>query len=151
MDIIKELGVNSIKEKVREMRLRWYGHMQLLIISTNALTSLYIMIVPGKRPRGRPRGRWMDCVRRDHPGERPGQNILEISQEFWPLTSPSGKRRRRRSHICIKSYYTIHRVYRMFSRVISSAILKKTYRTKTPPVVLFINNNIIADKHCSHI
>ena len=28
VDIRKELGVNSIKEKVREMRLRWYGHMQ---------------------------------------------------------------------------------------------------------------------------
>ena len=28
MDIRKELGVTSIKEKVREMRLRWYGHMQ---------------------------------------------------------------------------------------------------------------------------
>ena len=23
------------------------------------------MIVSGKRPRGRPRGRWMDCLRRD--------------------------------------------------------------------------------------
>ena len=28
VDITKELGVNSIQEKVREMRLRWYGHMQ---------------------------------------------------------------------------------------------------------------------------
>ena len=26
--IRKELGVNSIKEKVTGMRLRWYGHMQ---------------------------------------------------------------------------------------------------------------------------
>ena len=23
------------------------------------------MVMPGKRPRGRPKGRWMDCVRRD--------------------------------------------------------------------------------------
>ena len=28
VDIRKELGVSSIQEKVREMRLRWYGHMQ---------------------------------------------------------------------------------------------------------------------------
>ena len=28
VDIRKELGVNSIQEKVREMRLRWYGQMQ---------------------------------------------------------------------------------------------------------------------------
>ena len=28
VDIRKELGVNSIQEKVREMRLRWHGHMQ---------------------------------------------------------------------------------------------------------------------------
>ena len=28
VDIRKELGVNSIEEKVREMRVRWYGHMQ---------------------------------------------------------------------------------------------------------------------------
>ena len=28
VDIRKELGVNSIQEKVREMRLCWYGHMQ---------------------------------------------------------------------------------------------------------------------------
>ena len=28
VDIRKELGVSSIQEKVTEMRLRWYGHMQ---------------------------------------------------------------------------------------------------------------------------
>ena len=28
VDIRKELGVSSIQRKVREMRLRWYGHMQ---------------------------------------------------------------------------------------------------------------------------
>ena len=64
VDIRKELGVNSIQEKVREMRLRWYGHMQRME-ENNEARAIVDMIVPGKRPKGRPRGRWMDCVRRD--------------------------------------------------------------------------------------
>ena len=82
--------MNNITEKVREMMLRWYGHMQMME-EHNEVRAVVDMIVPGKRPRvrqrGRPRGRWMDCVRRDmqekpgtadHPGGCPGQNILEI-------------------------------------------------------------------------
>ena len=63
-DKVKELGVNSIQEEVREMRLRWYGHMQKLE-ENNEMRAVGDMRVPGKRPRGRPRGRWMDGVRRD--------------------------------------------------------------------------------------
>ena len=63
MDIRKELGVNSIQEKVREMRLRWYGHMQRME-ENNEVRAIVDMRVPGKRPRERPRGRWMDCVQR---------------------------------------------------------------------------------------
>ena len=64
VDIRKELGVNSIQEKVREMRLRWSGHMQRME-ENNEVRAVVDTIVPGKRPRGRPRGRWVDCVRRD--------------------------------------------------------------------------------------
>ena len=64
MDIRKELGVNSIQEKVKEMRLRWYGHMQRME-ENNEVRAIVDVIVPGKRPRGRPRGRWMDCIQRD--------------------------------------------------------------------------------------
>ena len=28
VDIRKELGVNDIDDKVKEMRVHWYGHMQ---------------------------------------------------------------------------------------------------------------------------
>ena len=58
VDIRKELGVSSIQEKVREMRLRWYGHMQRME-ENNEVRAVGDMRVPGKSPRGRPRGRWM--------------------------------------------------------------------------------------------
>ena len=64
LDIRKELGMNSLKEKVRDMRLYWYAHMQRME-ENNEVRAIVDMIVPGKRPRRRPRGRWMDCVRRD--------------------------------------------------------------------------------------
>ena len=60
----KELGVNSVKEKVREMRLCWYGNMKRMEENDKVRATVDI-IVPENRPRGRPRGRWMDCVRRD--------------------------------------------------------------------------------------
>ena len=64
MDIRKEIGLNSIKVKVREIRLRWYGHMKR-IEENNEARATVDMVVPGKR--GRPRVRLVDCVRRDMP------------------------------------------------------------------------------------
>ena len=84
VDIRKELGVSSIQAKVKEMRLRLYGHMQRME-DNNEMRAVGDMRVPRKRPRGRPSGRWMDGWRpkgyagtADHPGGCPGQNILEI-------------------------------------------------------------------------
>ena len=51
VDIRKELGVSSIQEKVREMRLRWYGHMQRMD-ENNEVKAVGDMRVPGKGPRG---------------------------------------------------------------------------------------------------
>ena len=54
VDIRKELGVNSIQEKVREMRLHWYEHMQRME-ENNEVRATVDIIVPRKR--GRPNGR----------------------------------------------------------------------------------------------
>ena len=40
--------MNSIQEKVREMRLRWYGHMQRME-ENNEVRAIVDMRVPGKR------------------------------------------------------------------------------------------------------
>ena len=83
VDIRKELGVNSTQEKVREMRLRGYGHMQRME-ENNEVRAVIDRIVPGKRPRGRPRGRWMDCVRRDMQAPRITPED-DQDRTFWKL------------------------------------------------------------------
>ncbi|GFR73284.1 hypothetical protein ElyMa_005725900 [Elysia marginata] len=65
-DIRKELGVGSIKSKARESRLRWFGHVHRREQESNLrVRQVMDMEVPGRRPRGRPGGRWRDLVDRD--------------------------------------------------------------------------------------
>ena len=110
MDIRKELGVDNIKEKVREIRLCWYGHMQRME-ENNEARAIVDMIVPGKRPRGDQEGD--GCIASKgtcrHCGSPQRMPRTEHSgnQEFGPLTPPSGKRRRRR-YIYIYIIYIIY-------------------------------------------
>ena len=64
VSIRRELGVNDIKEKVREIRLRWYGHV-MRMKDDNEVKKVMYMKVPGKRPVGRPKARWMDRIVKD--------------------------------------------------------------------------------------
>ena len=56
--------VGRLGEKTREARLRWYGHVRRkhdgYIGSWMLRTEM-----PGKRKRGRPKGRFMDVVKED--------------------------------------------------------------------------------------
>ncbi|KIH47114.1 hypothetical protein ANCDUO_22830 [Ancylostoma duodenale] len=57
-------GVAPITDKIREARLRWFGHVQRREGGSVAKTALNLD-VKGIRTRGRPKTRWLDCVKFD--------------------------------------------------------------------------------------
>ena len=63
-NIRKTCGVAPIQEKMREARLRWYGHVSRA--DANSVAKRVLALSPnGRRPQGRPKKRWMDCIRED--------------------------------------------------------------------------------------
>lgn len=63
-EIRKKLGIVPIADKMREGRLRWYGHMQRQEGHKVAKTA-WSLEVSGVRPRGRPKTRYIDTVKKD--------------------------------------------------------------------------------------
>ena len=63
-EIRQELGVEDINVKVRQARLRWFGHLQRMD-DRNPIKGTLNMEVSGTRPRGRPCTRWRDNIRND--------------------------------------------------------------------------------------
>ncbi|EYB85329.1 hypothetical protein Y032_0300g1803 [Ancylostoma ceylanicum] len=57
-------GVAPIADKMREARLRWFGHVCRREDESVAKAALNLN-VKGTRPRGRPKIRWLDCVKSD--------------------------------------------------------------------------------------
>ena len=55
------LKVAPIEDKLRENRLRWYGHIQRRE-ETHATKKVLNMAVQGKRSRGRPELRWVYVI-----------------------------------------------------------------------------------------
>ena len=63
-DIRERLKVENITERCLKARLRWFGHVKKRYqeyVGRNTLE----MVPPGRRKRGRPNQRMMDCVNRD--------------------------------------------------------------------------------------
>ncbi|KAE8676679.1 putative beta-D-xylosidase 2-like [Hibiscus syriacus] len=58
------LGVMSVSEKMREGRLRWFGHV-LRRLPSDAVRRVESITVDGARRKGRPRRKWDDCLRSD--------------------------------------------------------------------------------------
>ena len=62
-NIKERVKVESIAERCRKARLRWFGHVKRRYQDYVGRKSLE-MGPPGRRKRGRPKQRWMDCVNR---------------------------------------------------------------------------------------
>ncbi|KAF7642981.1 hypothetical protein LDENG_00246950 [Lucifuga dentata] len=59
--------VRCFGDKVREARLRWFGHVQRRD-SEHIGRRMLRLELPGRRPRGRPKRRFMDVVKEDMKG-----------------------------------------------------------------------------------
>ena len=62
MRVRAELGVAQIRGKVKEARLRWFGHAKR---NDSYVKTAYEMKVIGKRSRGQQEIRWSDCLSKD--------------------------------------------------------------------------------------
>ena len=58
------MGVAPIQEKIRERRLRWFGHARRCADGSVVKTALDLR-VDGNRGRGRPKMRWFDNIKKD--------------------------------------------------------------------------------------
>ncbi|VDO91764.1 unnamed protein product [Heligmosomoides polygyrus] len=59
--IRQRFRVTPIFENMREARLRWDGH----VLRANNDTVRKNLDVPGRRPRGQPKQRWLDTLHQD--------------------------------------------------------------------------------------
>ena len=63
-EILEEAKVEPIATVMRRRRLEWFGHIKRRHETEN-IRAVVEMKMEGKRPRGRPKLRWYDTVRRD--------------------------------------------------------------------------------------
>ena len=63
-NIKDRLKAESIAERCRKAKLRWFGHVKRRDQDYVGRQTLE-MVQLGRRKRGRPKQRWMDCVSRD--------------------------------------------------------------------------------------
>ena len=63
-ELRKRLGIVSVSDKVRQGRLRWFGHVERKG-TLDWVSACRNIEVDGKRGRGRGRKTWKDCVTDD--------------------------------------------------------------------------------------
>ena len=68
----------NITERCRKPRLWWFGHLKRPDQDYVGRMTLE-MVPPGRRKRGRPKQRWMDCVNRDTRATRTNKKMKSMT------------------------------------------------------------------------
>ena len=63
MEILRRCNLEDILLTVRKRRMGWFGHV--FRRESDPLARIREFEAPGRRPRGRPKKRWKDCIRDD--------------------------------------------------------------------------------------
>ena len=91
-EILEEANVEPIATVMRRRRMKWFGHFKRRDETENIRAAVE-MKTEGNRPRGRPKLRWYDAVRRD--------------QKAWKIKEEWATDRERWKHLC-KTRYPEH-------------------------------------------
>ena len=75
VDIRSKVGVVSIVDKLRESRLRWFGHVRRRQITAPVRRCESLELGALCRGRGRPKKSWMEVIRQD-------LNALNLSEDM---------------------------------------------------------------------
>ena len=102
-NIKERLKVESIAERCRKARLRWFGHVKRRDQEYVGRKTLE-MVPPGRRKRGIPKQRWMDYVNREPSERRKTRSMTELAGgELRLLQRPQNQvaaaRRRRKKEL----------------------------------------------------
>ena len=63
-EVLRRCGLESILLRIRKMRMAWFGHVYRRD-GDDPVCKVREVEAPGRRPRGRPKKTWSDCVRGD--------------------------------------------------------------------------------------
>ncbi|XP_070014686.1 uncharacterized protein [Nicotiana sylvestris] len=64
-DIREKVGVASVEDKMREARLRWFGHVRRRSLDAPVRRCELLALVGSRRGRGRPKKYWGEVIRQD--------------------------------------------------------------------------------------
>lgn len=83
VDIRDRIGFPKLQDSIETSKLKWYGHM-MRMEEDRVPKRIFMEKIPGRRPRGRPRKRWMDTVVESI--EKRGVKVKEVlkeGSEWW--------------------------------------------------------------------
>ena len=64
-DILSRCGLDDLLLTVRRSRMAWFGHTYRRQDENDPLWRINQVEAPGRRPRGRPKKTWKECVNQD--------------------------------------------------------------------------------------